>query len=57
MTIPRKSYCTQFIPVEDKKDIDKAAKFEDGGFLKTHIFTLKVPQVEGQTNFFHTLLV
>lgn len=52
MTIPRKSYSTKFIPVEDGKDIDKAARDEDGGFLKPDIFTLKVPQVENETNSF-----
>ncbi|XP_031382013.1 inter-alpha-trypsin inhibitor heavy chain H3 [Punica granatum] len=50
VTISRKSYCTQFIPIEEKKDIDKAARVEDGGFLKAHIFTLKVPQVDGGSN-------
>ncbi|KAK4785947.1 hypothetical protein SAY86_002636 [Trapa natans] len=50
VTIPRKSYSTKFVPVEDGKDIDKAARPDDGGFLKANIFTLKVPQVNGGSN-------
>ncbi|KAK4756876.1 hypothetical protein SAY87_007003 [Trapa incisa] len=50
VTIPRKSYTTKFIYVEDGKDVDKAARPEDGGFLKANTFTLKIPQVDGGSN-------
>ncbi|GMP36973.1 hypothetical protein CsSME_00008893 [Camellia sinensis var. sinensis] len=47
---PRKSYCIQQIGMDDKKDTEKAAKFEIGGFLKSHIFTFTIPQVDGGSN-------
>ncbi|KAI4380324.1 hypothetical protein MLD38_006528 [Melastoma candidum] len=49
VTISKKSYSTRIVAVEDK-DIDKLARAEDGGLLKPHIFTLRVPQVDGGSN-------
>ncbi|XP_052200302.1 uncharacterized protein LOC127806815 isoform X2 [Diospyros lotus] len=47
---PRKSYHTQQIAMDEKKDMDKAAKAENGGFLKPNIFTFTIPQVDGGSN-------
>lgn len=33
------------IALEDKEGVEKAARPENGGFLKPHIFTLTIPQV------------
>lgn len=49
--ISRKSYCTQLIAMEDR-DVEKVVRAEDGGFLKPHIFTITVPQVDGGSNLF-----
>ncbi|XP_010047465.2 uncharacterized protein LOC104436401 [Eucalyptus grandis] len=48
--VSKRSYVTQIVAVEDKKDIDKAARAEDGGYLKPHIFTLRIPRVDGGSN-------
>ncbi|XP_030448474.1 uncharacterized protein LOC115671142 [Syzygium oleosum] len=48
--VSKRSYVTQLVAVEDKKDIDKAARAEDGGYLKPHIFTLRIPKVDGGSN-------
>uniref|UniRef100_A0A5B7AK45 Putative inter alpha-trypsin inhibitor, heavy chain 4 n=1 Tax=Davidia involucrata TaxID=16924 RepID=A0A5B7AK45_DAVIN len=48
--IPRKSYSTQLIVMDEKNDMEKVAKVEDGGFLKPHIFTFTIPQVDGGSN-------
>ncbi|KAL2501390.1 inter-alpha-trypsin inhibitor heavy chain-related [Forsythia ovata] len=48
--VPRKSYSTKLIALDNERDTDKVAKIEDGGFLKSHIFTLTIPQVDGGTN-------
>ncbi|KAM7513519.1 hypothetical protein LguiA_003102 [Lonicera macranthoides] len=48
--IPRRSYCTQLVAMDDKSVTEKVAKAEDGGFLKPHIFTVTVPQVDGGSN-------
>ncbi|KAE7998425.1 hypothetical protein FH972_002970 [Carpinus fangiana] len=42
----RKSYRTQLIATEDVDGTAKAAR-ENGGFLKPHIFTLTIPEVDG----------
>ncbi|XVF35154.1 hypothetical protein REPUB_Repub18cG0120500 [Reevesia pubescens] len=47
--LPTKSYSTELIGVEESKDIEKIARPEDGGFLKPHIFTLTIPQIDGGT--------
>jgi predicted nuclease of predicted toxin-antitoxin system len=41
----RKSYRTQLIATEDKDGTEKAARAGECGFLKPHIFTLTIPQV------------
>ncbi|XP_073308221.1 uncharacterized protein [Primulina huaijiensis] len=48
--VPRKSYSTQLIAIDNESDTVKVVKIEDGGFLKPHIFTLKIPQIDGGTN-------
>lgn len=48
--LPRKSYCTKIVTVDDESETEKVAKIEDGCFLKPHIFTLTIPQVDGGTN-------
>ncbi|KAM3741576.1 hypothetical protein ACB098_07G006400 [Castanea mollissima] len=45
-----KSYHTQLIATEDKDGTAKAARAGDWGFLKPHIFTLSIPQVDGGSN-------
>ncbi|CAK9155194.1 unnamed protein product [Ilex paraguariensis] len=47
---PRKSYCSQLLALDDKKDAEKVAKAESEGFLKPHIFTFTIPQVDGGSN-------
>uniref|UniRef100_A0A2N9I5N7 VWFA domain-containing protein n=1 Tax=Fagus sylvatica TaxID=28930 RepID=A0A2N9I5N7_FAGSY len=46
----RKSYRTQLIATEDKDGTEKAARAGECGFLKPHIFTLTIPQVDGGSN-------
>ncbi|KAH6828549.1 inter-alpha-trypsin inhibitor heavy chain-like protein [Perilla frutescens var. hirtella] len=48
--VPRKSYRTEFISMENEKGTHNVVKAEGGGFLKAHIFTFTVPQVDGGTN-------
>ncbi|KAK4355745.1 hypothetical protein RND71_024716 [Anisodus tanguticus] len=48
--LPRKSYCTKILTMDDESETEKVAKIEDGCFLKPHIFTLTIPQVDGGTN-------
>ncbi|XP_021901963.1 inter-alpha-trypsin inhibitor heavy chain H3 isoform X2 [Carica papaya] len=48
--VPRKSYYTELIAVQDNKHVERVARDEDGGFLKPHIFTLTIPQIDGGTN-------
>ncbi|KAM7257282.1 hypothetical protein ACFE04_013023 [Oxalis oulophora] len=45
--IPGKSYTTNLVATQDNKSVDKPS---DGGFLKPHIFTLRIPQIDGGTN-------
>ncbi|CAN0901203.1 Inter alpha-trypsin inhibitor, heavy chain 4 [Linum grandiflorum] len=47
--VHRKSYATEIIAVHDKKDEDKEPRSESGGYLKTNIFTVTVPKVDGGT--------
>lgn len=42
--VPRKSYGTELISVDNEKGTENVARTEGGGFLKAHIFTLTVPQ-------------
>ncbi|XP_062091177.1 uncharacterized protein LOC133797319 [Humulus lupulus] len=46
--VSRKSYRTQLVKLEDNKDREKASSTY-GGFLKPHIFTMTVPQVDGSS--------
>ncbi|XP_015082830.1 von Willebrand factor A domain-containing protein DDB_G0286969-like [Solanum pennellii] len=48
--LPRKSYSTKIVTLDDESETEKVAKIEDGCFLKPHIFTLSIPQVDGGTN-------
>ncbi|XP_059633265.1 uncharacterized protein LOC132276034 isoform X2 [Cornus florida] len=48
--VPGKFYCTQLIAMDEKQDLEKVAKAEDGGFLKPHIFTFTIPQIDGGSN-------
>ncbi|KAJ8543357.1 hypothetical protein K7X08_005880 [Anisodus acutangulus] len=48
--LPRKSYCTKILTMDNESETEKVAKIEDGCFLKPHIFTLTIPQVDGGTN-------
>ncbi|XP_028763232.1 uncharacterized protein LOC114721563 [Neltuma alba] len=40
-------YQTEIIIPKDERDIEKAAKTKDGYFLKSQIYTVKIPQVIG----------
>uniref|UniRef100_A0A0V0IRS9 Putative poly [ADP-ribose] polymerase 4-like n=1 Tax=Solanum chacoense TaxID=4108 RepID=A0A0V0IRS9_SOLCH len=46
----RKSYSTKIVTLDDESETEKVAKIQDGCFLKPHIFTLSIPQVDGGTN-------
>lgn len=48
--LPRKSYSTKIVTLDDESETEKVAKIQDGCFLKPHIFTLSIPQVDGGTN-------
>ncbi|XP_038991535.1 uncharacterized protein LOC120114823 [Hibiscus syriacus] len=48
--LPGKSYSTELIGEEESRVIEKLARPQDAGFLKPHIFTLTIPQVDGGTN-------
>ncbi|KAB1996906.1 hypothetical protein ES319_D13G263500v1, partial [Gossypium barbadense] len=48
--LPTKSYVTELIGEQESKGIGKIARPEDGGFLKPHIFTSTIPQIDGGTN-------
>ncbi|XVF88913.1 hypothetical protein PTKIN_Ptkin19aG0089000 [Pterospermum kingtungense] len=48
--LPTKSYSTELIGEEESKSTEKIARPGDGGFLKPHIFTLTIPQIDGGTN-------
>ncbi|XP_054783588.1 uncharacterized protein LOC129290718 isoform X2 [Prosopis cineraria] len=41
------SYQTEVITPKDEGDVGKAAKAKDGYFLKSQIYTVKIPQVRG----------
>ncbi|KAG8380177.1 hypothetical protein BUALT_Bualt07G0166400 [Buddleja alternifolia] len=46
---PSKSYCSELISLDDPEDTDKVAKSKDGFLIKGHIYTLKLPRVDGGT--------
>ncbi|XP_047338506.1 uncharacterized protein LOC124942125 [Impatiens glandulifera] len=48
--VPRKSYHSELIAMDEKKDVEKVIKDEYGGFLKSHIFTFTIPQIDGGSN-------
>ncbi|XP_039030281.1 uncharacterized protein LOC120164685 isoform X1 [Hibiscus syriacus] len=48
--IPTKSCSTIMIGEKESTALRKIARPEDGGFLKPHIFTLTIPQIDGGTN-------
>lgn len=48
---PRKSYSTKVVTLDDKdKDMEREMKLEDGGFIKPHIFTFTIPEIDGGSN-------
>ncbi|KAG5569568.1 hypothetical protein H5410_059334 [Solanum commersonii] len=47
--LPRKSYSTKLVAEDDEKENKKLVKIEDGCFLKPHIFTLTIPEIDGGT--------
>ncbi|KAI8553301.1 hypothetical protein RHMOL_Rhmol05G0004300 [Rhododendron molle] len=47
---PSKTYSMQQIAMGEKNDGEKAAKAENGAFIKAHIFTFTVPLVDGGSN-------
>lgn len=48
--VTNKSYKTQLVVLDEKGETESVAKPEDGGFLKPHIFTLTIPQIDGGSN-------
>ncbi|ESW07417.1 hypothetical protein PHAVU_010G128200 [Phaseolus vulgaris] len=46
-----RTYHTELISLKDEKDKDKVAKAKDGYFLKSHIYTVKIPQLRGGSVF------
>ncbi|MBA0731888.1 hypothetical protein Gogos_016010 [Gossypium gossypioides] len=48
--LPKKSYSTELVGLEESKCIEKIVRPQDGGFMKPHIFMLTIPQVDGGTN-------
>ncbi|XP_071742419.1 uncharacterized protein [Rutidosis leptorrhynchoides] len=52
--VTRKSYNTQLVVMDENPETSTTtttlAKPQDGGFLKPHIFTLTIPQVDGGSN-------
>lgn len=46
-----RSYHTELISLKDAKDKDKVAKAKDGYFLKSQIYTVKIPQFRGGSVF------
>ncbi|KAK7389676.1 hypothetical protein VNO78_24918 [Psophocarpus tetragonolobus] len=46
-----RSYHTELISLKDEKDKDKVVKAKDGYFLKSNIYTVKIPQFRGGSVF------
>ncbi|XP_061342895.1 uncharacterized protein LOC133289048 isoform X2 [Gastrolobium bilobum] len=46
-----RSYHTELISLKDEKDKEKLAKTKDGYFLKSQIYTVKIPQFNGGSVF------
>lgn len=47
--VPEKSYSSKLV-AKDDNDMVKLPKYEDGGFLKPHIFIFTIPEVDGGSN-------
>ncbi|CAN4096507.1 unnamed protein product [Withania somnifera] len=47
--LPSKSYSTKLVAEDDERETTKLAKTEEGFFLKPHIFTLTIPEIDGET--------
>ncbi|KAI4335191.1 hypothetical protein L6164_013861 [Bauhinia variegata] len=47
VNVPRKSYSTQVVAMEDNNANANTTRAEDGGFLKPNIFTLNIPEIDG----------
>lgn len=50
VSVHRKSYSTQLVDMEDKTGKDNVTRTQDGGFLKSNLFTLTIPQIDGGSN-------
>ncbi|EPS65940.1 hypothetical protein M569_08838, partial [Genlisea aurea] len=49
--VPRKSFSTQIVGDKDAAQVSgDSSKIENGGFLRSNIFTLTIPQIDGGTN-------
>lgn len=48
--VPKKSFCTQLITMEENKDMENASRPGNAEFLKPHIFTLTIPLVSIYNN-------
>ncbi|KAK7349311.1 hypothetical protein VNO77_06581 [Canavalia gladiata] len=46
-----RSYHSEVIPLKDEKDKENVAKAKDGHFLKSQIYTVKIPQFKGGSIF------
>ncbi|XP_047156528.1 uncharacterized protein LOC124846810 isoform X2 [Vigna umbellata] len=50
VSVPRKSYTTELVVLEDDKGNQNFAPPQNGGFLIPNIFTLTIPQIDGGSN-------
>ena len=50
VSLHRKSYSTQVVDMEDKTGKQNVTGTKDGGFLKSNVFTLTIPQIDGGSN-------
>ncbi|KAJ1418805.1 von Willebrand factor, type A, partial [Sesbania bispinosa] len=50
VSAPRKSYSTQLVVMEDNNQNESSTSAQNGGFLKSNIFTLTIPQIDGGSN-------
>ncbi|XP_012573394.1 uncharacterized protein [Cicer arietinum] len=50
VNLPRKSYSTQLVVMDDYNENQSSTPAQNGGFLKSNIFTLTIPQIDGGTN-------
>uniref|UniRef100_A0A7N0UTK9 VWFA domain-containing protein n=2 Tax=Kalanchoe fedtschenkoi TaxID=63787 RepID=A0A7N0UTK9_KALFE len=51
--VPKRTFSTHLVAMVDEQELDnhKGVRYDEkGGFLKPHIFTLTVPQVDGGSN-------